>query len=106
MKTAIVLLVFLFIPSLAFASPFLVCSPQPGATNYRVSLDAGATWQDVSPDASGVYGFKFDLVGITNGTHNVKAQACNMWGCSTDSSPFGFDVQRCGAPQSLQLLSE
>lgn len=92
--------------SMAMASPFLVCNPQTGVTKYQVSLDAGATWQDVAPDGSGEYGFKLDLEGIGNGTYNALAKACNMWGCSSDSLPFGFDVQRCGAPQTLQLLSE
>lgn len=98
--------ILMCLASTAFAAPFLVCDPQAGVTNYRVSLDNGATWQDVAPDATNEYGFKLDLEGISNGTYNVKAQACNQWGCSTDSSPFAFDVQRCGAPQMLRLLSE
>lgn len=100
------MLIILSLASVAQAAPFLVSDPQIGVTYYRVSLDGGVTWSDSTPDPTGQYGVKLDLVGITDGVHNVKAQACNIWGCSTDSSPFAFDVQRCGAPQMLRLLNE
>ena len=74
---------------LCFAGPFLVSDaylPADAVTNFKVSMDGGAYIDSVPVSNS----LKYDLSAITVGVHTIKAQACNIWGCSADSSPLAF----------------
>jgi hypothetical protein len=94
MKTLFATFVFMCLATVAFASPFLVCDPQPGqeVDYYVVTGLTGADGSHVAKDTTGTYGFKLDLSALAAGTYTVRAKACNdSWGvCSADSSPFVF----------------
>ena len=99
-------LLFLLIPSLAWSAPFLVCDPQAGVTEYRVT---GAEWvptAGIPAEADG--SIKMDVSMAPVGQSSLFFQACNVdpvWGvqCSI-SSPFGFTRPAMPAlPEGLKL---
>ena len=99
-------LLFLLIPSLAWSAPFLVCDPQAGVTEYRVT---GAEWvptAGIPAEADG--SIKMDVSMAPVGQSSLFFQACNVdpvWGvqCSI-SSPFGFSRPTTPAlPATLRL---
>lgn len=96
MKTFLIIFSIIVFPCIVFASPFLVCDPYANnneAVDYFVvtGLPAEIDASHISKDATGQYGFKFDLSGVAvGGPYTVKAKACNSWGCSQDSLPFSF----------------
>ena len=82
-------LLLVLIPAVAFAEPFLVCDaylPADGVVKFKVSMDAGV-YIDSVPVSNAL---KYDLAAVTVGAHTIKAQACNIWGCSLDSLPLAF----------------
>jgi len=90
-------------PAAALAAPWLVSDPTPPGdevTKFRLSFDSGA-YVDSAPDANGAV--RYDLAGIVEGSHTVVGQACNVWGCSADSSPFSFTKRLPGAPGLLRI---
>lgn len=70
--------------SMALASPFLVCDPQPTATYYLVSLDNGPWIRTPAP-------LHFDLEGIAPGPHSVSVKAANDAG---ESAPASLDFKK------------
>lgn len=58
-------------------------------TSYKLSVDGGA-WITVTPVAGAI---KYNISGLANGTHTIKSQVCNIWGCSIDSVPLAFNKQ-------------
>ncbi len=101
-KSLILAFVLVFVASVGWTAPFLVCDPPlPGdvVTNYKLFFDSGAAIDHVP--VAGV--IRYDLAGISAGNHIVKAQACNEWGCSADSLPFTFIKKIPGAPATLKL---
>ena len=66
----------------AHATPYLVCDPQEGVTEYEI-VDNGATLPMVAAQADG--SLRYDLAGIEKGEHSYQVKACNMWGCSDPS---------------------
>jgi hypothetical protein len=94
-KLLIIALVLLATP--VFAAPFLVSDPNPAdeqVTNFKLSFDGGA-YVDSAPVGGAI---RYDLAGISVGTHSVVAKACNVWDCSVDSAPFPFVKRIPGAP--------
>ena len=64
-------------------SPFLVCDPQANVAHYNVQgLPAQISGEKIVADGTGEYGFKLDLASLPVGDYRLKAQACNVWGCS------------------------
>lgn len=85
----ILALFLVLVPTVAFAGPYVVCDaylPADEIINFKVSLDGGVYVNSV-PVSNGL---KYDLSAVTVGVHTIKAQACNIWGCSVDSLPFSF----------------
>ena len=86
---ALSIALLVLIPSVALAGPFLVCDaylPADGILNFKVSMDGGA-YIDSVPVSNAL---KYDMSAVTVGVHTIKAQACNLWGCSLDSLPLAF----------------
>jgi len=88
------------------AAPFVVCDPQAGVTEYRVT---GAEWvptAGIPAEADG--SIKMDVSMAPVGQSSLFFQACNVdpvWGvqCSI-SSPFGFSRPTTPAlPATLRL---
>lgn len=101
--TIVLALCFALLSLPALAAPWLVSDPTPPGdevTKFRLSFDSGA-YVDSAPDAHGAV--RYDLAGIVEGSHTVVAQACNLWGCSTDSAPFSFNKRLPGAPGLLRI---
>jgi len=96
--------IILIFAGISHASPFLVCDPQPGVTDYEVVIE-----EDGIPIMGGIVPseldttVRFDLEGIPNGVYNAKLKAGNLWGWSDWSLPFGFVVERCNQPQNVRL---
>jgi len=72
---------------------YVVSDPVPSTgiqpTAYTLTMDAGATF-DVAPQSvTGGVRLRYDVTGVTNGTHNMTVKAKNMWGSSA-SVPFTF----------------
>jgi len=95
-----VLLLFIIVPCL-YANPHLVCDPQEGVETYELDIDGNISI--VQPDPNDVYGFMYDLQGISNGVHSGKARAGNLWGWSDWCPPFGFIVERCSPPSNFRI---
>ena len=102
------LIVLLFIPGIAFAGPFLVCSPVAGdsVSHYLVKVDGVAAITIPAfgnPDGSVM--IHYDLAGFSNGNHSLSIAAANIWGEST-YVPFDFTKAAPGNPQGFSLSSE
>jgi hypothetical protein len=81
---------FLFLPVLAFSSPYLVCDPNPGATKYILEMDGVELPEGVCLEDGS---FKVDMADYANtGEHTVRAKAGNLWGWSDWSVPFDFST--------------
>ena len=103
MRKVILILVCLLAATPVFAAgPYLVCSPDPGATSFNVSgLPAAINASNLPVDSTGTYGFKLDISALPPGSYTVTATACTTdpaWGagCSGPSAPFV--LTRPGAP--------
>ena len=105
MKTAITLLAILLTASVCGASPWLVCDPQTGVDYYTVDgLAAPLDGTHIVPDATGKYGFRFDLANLIPGTYNLTAHACsNLWGCGAASLPLAFTRPTLPIPVNLGI---
>lgn len=107
MKTRMVVLAvaLLLIPGAAWAGPFLVCNPYSaadGVTNFKVTMDSAAP-ADSAPVSNSLH---YDLSTVSNGAHTVMVQACNVWGCSASSSPFGFTKSVPGGPTGIVISNQ
>jgi len=50
------------------------------------------------------YGFEYDLSALAPGSYEVRAHACNSWGCSLASSPLSFIVpEKLSTPINLSI---
>ncbi len=109
MKKLLFIILFCLIPSIAagiaHGSPFLVCDPQTGVTEYRVT---GAEWATATVTAEADGSIKMDVSAAPVGQSSLYVQACNVdavWGvqCSI-SSPFVFTRPATPAqPEGLKL---
>lgn len=92
MKYVIVLAIILWTTA-AGAAPWLICDPPPVGetrTSYKFSGDSFFTTKAAEANGS----LRYDVAGISVGTHNIQVQACKtdpLWGevCST-ATPFTF----------------
>jgi len=82
MKKLIIAALVVMFAATAHATPYLVCDPQDGVTEYEI-VDNGATLPMVAAQADG--SLRYDLAGIEKGEHSYQVKACNMWGCSEAS---------------------
>ena len=95
MKSIIFLL--LLFPSIAIASPFLVCDVDENATHYILSFNGGEPIEVIAP-------LKYDVSQLPVGSHTVEVKAKNeLWGIVSDASPFSFIKPRLVAPV-IQLV--
>jgi hypothetical protein len=102
--------VSLLLPVSALASPFVISDPvDPAVTDCGIFLDA-APKQTVPVTLSGTSKIcKFDIAGIANGAHTIKATAIindSIWGVleSPQSVPLSFTKPASpAAPATLRL---
>ena len=111
MRKPILILLCLMVAAPVYAAgPYLVCSPDTGATSFNVQgLPAAIPASNLPVDPSGTYGFKLDLSALPPGSYTVTATACTTdpsWGagCSAPSVPFSLTRPATPAiPSSLGL---
>lgn len=100
MKLLVVVLALL-LPTALSASPFLVVDPPavgtPAPTYYLVT----GIGQDAVHQAVPLHVDLASLAG--SGSKTVRAQACNLWGCSVASDPFTFTPAAPAVPLGLGL---
>ena len=90
-ETGLLVIVLLLIASFAWSSPYLVCDPQAGVTNYKLS---GPAWVPTNVIAQPDGSIKMDLSASTTGNNSLTVAACitdALWGelCSS-TVPFSF----------------
>lgn len=98
------------IATVACAAPFLwsdgsqyLLSDPNHPTSFLCKFDSGSyVVAGQESNATNIY-IKHDLSSISNGNHSVVCQACNVWGCSTDSSPFACTKAVPINPASLRI---
>ena len=91
MRIFFAILILCLLPMVAFAGPFLVCDPQAGVTNYKLT---GPGWVPASVPAQANGSLRLDLATSTAGTNSLTVAACitdPLWGeaCSA-AVPFTF----------------
>lgn len=105
-RLMLILLAALFCVTVqAYASPFLICDPVPGAQYYKID---GGTWGQFTSNAQGDGSMRFDLATSPVGTTPLQVKACKVdeaWGevCSVN---VPFDLVRPSAlttPTKLRL---
>jgi hypothetical protein len=106
MKYVLALLIML-IPSVVFGSPFLVCDPIQQSfevTEFILEIDGQviSVPPEVLPD--GTFRIFYDLAGITNGNHTIRAKAKNIWGESSWSAPFDFTSGMPTIPGGYRII--
>ena len=80
-------------------SPFLVCDPQDGVTEYKVTLNGDPEITvPAQPDGS----LSYDLAGLSEGAFTFSVKAANLWGVS-DPSPFSSVKVLPQSPTSMRL---
>ena len=98
MKTLLSIIFILFAVT-AFASPFLISDPNPGATSYQLT-----GWSETNVVAQADGSLRMDVGSAVQGTtYNLTIAACNVWGCST-TVPFVLQKQLPSAPSQLRLV--
>lgn len=91
-KILLIALAMVFVASSVFASPFLVCDPQAGVTNYQLT---GPSWVPTAPVPAQADGsIKLDVTTASVGANSLTVKACRddpIWGvlCS-EAAPFIF----------------
>ena len=85
MKRMLFVIMFLIMPLIVNAGPFLICDPNPTAETYLI--EGSITASNIIAEGDG--SIKYDLAGIAEGLFNIQVSACNLWGCSTPV-PFSF----------------
>jgi hypothetical protein len=104
MRSLAISLVMVFAVAMAvpvFAAPFLVCDDADitNVDSYVVEIDG--------VEHTAPYPLKFDLDGITDGQHVVRAKAVNdLWGVSDWSDPFEFASGAALTPTGFGLTAQ
>ena len=91
MKKLCLILMFVFLPAICLASPFVICDPQAGVTSYVLT---GPAWMPTSVPAQPDGSIKLDVAQSLVGSTSMTAKACitdPSWGVAcSDASPFVY----------------
>jgi hypothetical protein len=101
MKKLILMVICGFIlamASMAWGSPFLVCTVDPAATNYLIKVNGTAAIEVPAP-------LHWDVGSLADGTYNLEVAAKNIWGESI-FVPFDFNKALPGSPFGIGLSAE
>ena len=88
-----------FMTSVAWAAPFLVCDGPPAAeqvTGYEIFQDGVSLGTTPAP-------MMFDLQGVTPGAYEFTAIAINAWGVSSASNPYLL-LEKVAPPLNLRVI--
>ena len=108
MKTAFVSVIILFISSLCFANPFLVCDPQKGVTDYHISgLAADVISIPAVDDGNNTGHLEYDLQGLPLGDYDCNVTAYNsLWDLESPPSPFQFSKMGLESPSVIRIIAK
>ena len=98
MKKLILTICILALASMAWGSPFLVCTPDPEATNYLIKVNGADAIELPTP-------LHWDVEPLADGTYNLEVAAKNMWGQSI-FVPFDFTKKQPGTPSGIGLNAD
>jgi hypothetical protein len=104
MKNLFLSLAIVLFSTSALASPFLICDPQTGVTQYKVSYDGCLTFQTGIVNAQSDGSISLDLKGLTTGTYNFcleGADAGSFW--SDPSVPLG-PKKKFAIPSGIKIV--
>jgi len=96
-------LLLLLLPSLVFASPFLICDPNPGAEKVILEIN-GVEIPEFPAEVDG--SLRYDLVGLAEGAFTIRAKAGNVWGWTEWSDPLSDTKATPNAFGGLRVSSE
>ena len=102
MKKLLLVIAFMLVASVSFASPFLVCDPQAGVVGYEITGLGDKITFIAQQDGS----LRYDLASIQSGTYNLTVAACNMWGCSAATAADPFTKAVPSAPAGLRIVAD
>jgi len=72
-----------FLPGIALATPFVVCDPYPPAVvqpdNFKVTMDGGAVTNSAPQTVPEGVRLRYDLATISVGSHSMTVQACKTY---------------------------
>ena len=103
MKKLLLIAAICLFASTAWAAPFLVCDPNPGAEMIILEIN-GVEMPEFAAEPDG--SLRYDLAGLVAGDFTVRAKAGNMWGWSIYSLPLDFTKPSLQAPMGLRVSSE
>jgi hypothetical protein len=102
MKTILILALCLF-PTLLFASPFLVCDPQTGVTQYTIEVKQGTAVIETATFAAQADGSgKWDLAKYAVGSYSFRLKAADAKGWWSDFS-VPFDATKGVVPGNVRI---
>lgn len=97
-------LILILWPSLVFASPFLVCDPNPGAEKIILEIN-GVEIPEFPAEADG--SLRYDLEVLVEGDFTIRAKAgFGVWGWSEWSAPLSDTKVIPQAHGGLRVSSE
>lgn len=91
-----VLLIILFFGGFAFASPFMVCDPDPNTHIYVITYEDGTKVETPAP-------LHFDLADASEGKTVLTVHGKNHWGQEGPSVPFEFTRALPLSPTNTRL---
>ena len=99
-KSVLLAMAMVLVVSSAWAAPFLACDDADIANvdSYIIEVD-GVEYEAAFP-------MKYDLAGIVDGDHIIRAKAVNLWGQSDWSDPFEFSSGAAATPVGFGLTAD
>ena len=104
MKKLLLIATICLFASTAWAAPFLVCDPNPGAQAIILEIN-GVEMPEFAAEPDG--SLRYDLAGLVVGDFTVRAKAdFGVWGWSEYSVPLDSTKPSLQAPMGLRVSSE
>ncbi|MCK4718739.1 MAG: hypothetical protein KAT70_08730, partial [Thermoplasmata archaeon] len=96
----VIVMALLCMPALVWGAPYLVCDPMENVTHFIVTIDGVEREVEAVDVGDGYVILKYDLTGVSNGTHDVTVKAKNLWGQSV-AVPFVFTREGPDIPANI-----
>ena len=88
--------------------PKLVCAKALAGEDveyYTIEGFDTGEYAEIPVSDNPLYGFEYDLTSLFPGSYEVRAHACNAWGCSLASAPLSFIVpEKPSIPIDLNII--
>ncbi len=97
------MILFLLLPTIAFADPFLKSDPNEGAQEYVISCDAGAIIFNRVADADGSLNYDLGTWSYGTGWHTCTATAVGTFEVIDDTTGAASEVTVSSDPAPFQI---